>query len=63
MTRAEVMAMCLETDMIRKMESLVTVLLWITSMSVSFILSVPLLKVYTVPGVEAWTCTKTLGLN
>jgi hypothetical protein len=56
--RAEVMAMCLETDMTLKTESLVTVFLETTYMSVSFVFSVPSLKVYTVPGMDAWTCVR-----
>jgi|TARA_R110002003_G_scaffold107_1_gene8940 hypothetical protein len=55
MTNAVVMAMFFDTDMMRKMESLVTRFSDPEAMSVSFILSVPLLKVYTLPGVEAWT--------
>lgn len=49
------MAMFLETDMTLKLESLVTTLPAAVSETVSLNLRVPLLKAYTMPGVEAWT--------
>jgi hypothetical protein len=56
-TNAEVIAMFFDTDMMRKIESLVIVFFDVEYRPDSFILRVPLLNVYTLPCVEACAYT------